>query len=138
MTTRWLGVMAECEARTQGAPIAALLALPRTTHRAGQRGQTARASFRCEFLAHRSLTPLGKPAGVAEDPYRWDERVEAWEEVATSDAFRAIRDRIVEVASPTVEDVVVDLGAGTGLLTLALAPQVHEIVAVDISERMLE
>jgi len=75
---------------------------------------------------------------VAEDPYRWDERVEAWEEVATSDAFRAIRDRIVEVASPTVEDVVVDLGAGTGLLTLALAPQVHEIVAVDISERMLE
>ena len=32
----------------------------------------------------------------------------------------------------------VDLGAGTGLLTLALAPRVREVIAVDISERMLE
>jgi ubiquinone/menaquinone biosynthesis C-methylase UbiE len=75
---------------------------------------------------------------VSEDPYRWDERVEAWEEVAASGAFLAIRDRIVELAEPRPDDVVVDLGAGTGLLTLALAPHVRELVAVDISERMLE
>jgi ubiquinone/menaquinone biosynthesis C-methylase UbiE len=75
---------------------------------------------------------------VSEDPYRWDERVEAWEEVATSDAFLAIRDRIVELAEPRAADSVVDLGAGTGLLALALAPRVRGLVAVDISERMLE
>jgi ubiquinone/menaquinone biosynthesis C-methylase UbiE len=75
---------------------------------------------------------------VSDDPYRWDERVEAWEVVATSDAFLAIRDRIVELAEPQREDHVVDLGAGTGLLALALAPRVAELVAVDISERMLE
>jgi ubiquinone/menaquinone biosynthesis C-methylase UbiE len=74
---------------------------------------------------------------VSEDPYRWDERVEAWEQVAASGAFLAIRDRIVELAEPQEDDVVVDLGAGTGLLALALAPRVHELVAVDISERML-
>jgi ubiquinone/menaquinone biosynthesis C-methylase UbiE len=75
---------------------------------------------------------------VSEDPYRWDERVEAWEEVATSAAFLAIRDRIVELAEPRADDCVVDLGAGTGLLALALAPRVRELTAVDISERMLE
>jgi hypothetical protein len=52
---------------------------------------------------------------VNEDPYCWDERVEAWKEVATSDVFLAIRDRIVELAEPQREDRVVDLGAGTGL-----------------------
>jgi ubiquinone/menaquinone biosynthesis C-methylase UbiE len=75
---------------------------------------------------------------VTEDPYGWDDRVEAWEEVATSGAFLAIRDRIVELAQPRSDDRVVDLGAGTGLLARALAPRVREIVAVDISERMLE
>jgi ubiquinone/menaquinone biosynthesis C-methylase UbiE len=75
---------------------------------------------------------------VSEDPYRWDKRVEAWEEVASTEAFLAIRDRIVELAEARHGDRVVDLGAGTGLLSLALAPRVHELVAVDISERMLE
>ena len=75
---------------------------------------------------------------MAVDPYRWDERVEAWEKVAASDAFLEIRDRIVELADPRRDDLCVDLGAGTGLLTLALAPRVHELVAVDISGRMLE
>jgi ubiquinone/menaquinone biosynthesis C-methylase UbiE len=75
---------------------------------------------------------------VSEDPYGWDERVEAWEEVAASGAFLAIRDRIVELAEPRPDDLVVDLGAGTGLLALALAPYVQELVAVDISEQMLE
>ena len=75
---------------------------------------------------------------MSKDPYGWDERVEAWEEVATSPAFLAIRDRIVELAEPRPDDRVVDLGAGTGLLTLSLAPRVRELVAVDISERMLE
>ena len=75
---------------------------------------------------------------MSEDPYGWDERVEAWEKVATTPAFLAIRDRIVELAEPRRDDYAVDLGAGTGLLTLALAPHVQELVAVDISERMLD
>lgn len=75
---------------------------------------------------------------MSEDPYRWDDRVEAWEEVASSEAFLAIRDRILELAGARPDDRVIDLGAGTGLLALALAPRVRELVAVDISERMLE
>jgi ubiquinone/menaquinone biosynthesis C-methylase UbiE len=75
---------------------------------------------------------------VSEDPYGWDERVEAWDEVAASEAFLAIRDRILELAEPLGHDRAVDLGAGTGLLSLALAPRVRELIAVDISEQMLE
>jgi ubiquinone/menaquinone biosynthesis C-methylase UbiE len=75
---------------------------------------------------------------VREDPYRWDERVEAWEVVATTEAFLTIRDRLMELAEPRADDRVIDLGAGTGLLSLALAPRVQELVAVDISQRMLE
>jgi ubiquinone/menaquinone biosynthesis C-methylase UbiE len=77
-------------------------------------------------------------AVVSEDPYRWDARVEAWEEVAATPTFLAIRDRVVELAEPRPDDLAVDLGAGTGLLALALAPRVRRLVAVDISERMLD
>jgi ubiquinone/menaquinone biosynthesis C-methylase UbiE len=75
---------------------------------------------------------------MAHDPYGWDNRVEAWEDVVASEAFLALRDRIVELAEPTADDCVVDLGAGTGLVSLAVAPHVHEVAAVDISARMIE
>jgi predicted RNA methylase len=58
---------------------------------------------------------------VSDDPYPWDERVEAWDQVAASEAFPRIRDRLDELAEPDREDLVIDLGAGTGLLPLALA-----------------
>lgn len=72
-----------------------------------------------------------------DDPYSWDERVDAWEEVAASEAFLGLRDRICSLARPSADDHVVDLGAGTGLIALALAPRVAEVKAVDISEQML-
>jgi ubiquinone/menaquinone biosynthesis C-methylase UbiE len=81
----------------------------------------------------------GRQRGVvSHDPYDWNGRVEAWEEVEASAAFLALRDRVVELAEPRADDRVVDLGAGTGLVALALAPRVQDVVAVDLSERMLE
>jgi len=75
---------------------------------------------------------------VSTDHYGWNERVDTWEEVAASEAFLRLRDRVVELAEPREDDHAVDLGAGTGLLARALAPRVADVVAVDYSPAMLE
>lgn len=75
---------------------------------------------------------------MADDPYDWDLRVDAWEEVAAMDAFLAMRDRIREEAAPRPGDRALDLGAGTGLITLALAPHVESVTALDLSRVMLD
>jgi ubiquinone/menaquinone biosynthesis C-methylase UbiE len=68
----------------------------------------------------------------------WDSRVDAWEQVAATDSFRALRDRLRDEAAPAGDERVLDLGAGTGLLTLALAPHVASVTALDISAAMLD
>lgn len=73
-----------------------------------------------------------------DDPYAWDDRVDAWDEVVETDAFRALRDRVCALADPRPDDRVLDLGAGTGLIALALASRVRSVTAVDISQRMLD
>ena len=68
----------------------------------------------------------------------WDEHVVHAEEVARGAGFRHLRDRILELAQPVADDVAVDVGSGTGLLTLPLAKRVHGVWAVDIAPLMGE
>lgn len=68
----------------------------------------------------------------------WDRHVAQADEVARSPGFLELRDAIVALAQPSSSDRVLDIGAGTGLLTLALAPQVQSIWALDISPAMCE
>lgn len=68
----------------------------------------------------------------------WDEHVVEAEEVARQPGFRALRSRILQLAAPQPDDIAVDVGAGTGLLALALAPMVRQVWAIDISSSMLE
>ena len=68
----------------------------------------------------------------------WDTYVIDAEEVARTDGFADLRDRIIERAAVSPEDVVLDIGAGTGLLALPLACRAAAVWALDISPPMLE
>lgn len=46
--------------------------------------------------------------------------------------------KIVRLAGVGADDVVVEVGPGLGSLTLALLPQVHQVVAVEIDRRLAE
>ncbi|WP_136588797.1 class I SAM-dependent methyltransferase [Salinigranum halophilum] len=56
----------------------------------------------------------------------------------SSEAYLACCDLVVEHAAPGPEDVVLDLGTGTGAIALALAPRAKRVVGRDISEGMLD
>lgn len=69
---------------------------------------------------------------------QWDRRTTSWDrDVFASPSFALLRERLLVAAAPVDHDRCVDLGAGTGFLTLALAPHVSFAVAVDISPDML-
>ncbi len=75
---------------------------------------------------------------MAEMTKNWDEYVAQAEDLAGAAGFVALRDRILELASPSPEDRCVDVGAGTGLLTLALVDRVDRVCAIDISTAMCD
>lgn len=68
---------------------------------------------------------------------QWDKRVQQWHSHVTSAAaFEKVLTRLLEISAPQPADVCVDLGAGTGFVTTAVAPKVASVLAVDISAAM--
>jgi ubiquinone/menaquinone biosynthesis C-methylase UbiE len=70
---------------------------------------------------------------------QWNARVDSWNEhIMTSPAFQLIREEVLAEAAVNGTDVVIDLGAGTGFLTLPVAAVAAHTTAVDFSAGMLE
>ena len=68
----------------------------------------------------------------------WNDYVASAEAVSRSPGFQTLRDRILEAAGLRSDDHVLDLGSGTGLLTLPAAEVASRIWAVDISQGMAD
>ena len=68
---------------------------------------------------------------------RFDEKAADYDDDATPE-YRACVSLVVDHADPDPDDVVVDLGCGTGAVGLRLATDAHRVVGRDISEGMME
>jgi ubiquinone/menaquinone biosynthesis C-methylase UbiE len=58
------------------------------------------------------------------------------EQLARTPGFLSLREEIISLGRLNPDDRALDVGAGTGLLTLAAAPKVSHVTAVDISPAM--
>jgi SAM-dependent methyltransferase len=74
---------------------------------------------------------------IDEHASRFDEIAGQYDDGQTEE-YRACVSLVVEHADPLPDDVVLDLGTGTGAIALALAPAAGRVVGRDISEGMMQ
>lgn len=68
---------------------------------------------------------------------RFDEKATEYDD-ANSPEYRACADLVIEHAASEPDEVVLDLGTGTGAIALALASDARRVVGRDISDGMLD
>ncbi|MFW6000598.1 MAG: class I SAM-dependent methyltransferase [Halorubrum sp.] len=74
---------------------------------------------------------------VEEHAERFSEKAAEYDD-SKSDEYHACASLVIDRAAPGAGDVVLDLGAGTGAIALAVAEDAERVLARDISEGMME
>jgi SAM-dependent methyltransferase len=68
----------------------------------------------------------------------WDAKADRWDgHLPRTELFAELRETVLWAARPTRRDVAIDLGSGSGFLTIPFAGCVRRLYAVDHSEKML-
>ncbi|MFB6251077.1 MAG: class I SAM-dependent methyltransferase [Halobellus sp.] len=75
---------------------------------------------------------------IEEHADRFSAVAESYDDEQDSQEYLACADLVVTHADPESDDVVLDLGTGTGAIALALAPDAARVVGRDISAGMLD
>lgn len=74
---------------------------------------------------------------IEEHAARFDEHASAYDD-DSDPVYEACKQRVIELAAPSGQDTVLDLGTGTGAVALALSKAAETVIGRDISEGMLE
>ncbi|QAU11889.1 class I SAM-dependent methyltransferase [Halorubrum sp. BOL3-1] len=74
---------------------------------------------------------------VEEHAERFSEKAAAYDD-SKSGEYRACASLVIDRAAPEPEDVVLDLGAGTGAIALGVAADAERVLARDVSEGMMD
>ena len=81
----------------------------------------------------------GSGANIARQERFWTRRAASWDHGAGNNpGLVRVVERVLEEAAPTPGMTAVDIGCGSGQLTLKLAPLVSSVVAIDVSQKMVD
>jgi ubiquinone/menaquinone biosynthesis C-methylase UbiE len=86
------------------------------------------------------FSPLStRTANIARQQRFWTRRAASWDHGAGNNpGLVKVVERVLAESDPTPSMRAIDLGCGSGQLTLRLAPRVHSVVAVDVSQSMID
>ncbi len=85
-----------------------------------------------------SQTAPGADRNIARQRRFWTRRAASWDHGAGSNpGLVKVVERVLEEADPSPSDRAVDLGCGSGQVTLALARRCRSVLGVDVSEKMI-
>lgn len=83
--------------------------------------------------------PRSGAANIARQRRFWNRRAASWDQGAGANpGLVQVVERVVKECDPSPGQSAVDLGCGSGQLTLKLAPLVGSVVGVDVSQAMIE
>jgi ubiquinone/menaquinone biosynthesis C-methylase UbiE len=89
-------------------------------------------------MTNAAPTPIRTDRNIARQQRFWTRQAVTWDHGAGNNpGLVKVVNKVVELADARPEDHAVDLGCGSGQVTLALAPKVASVLAVDISEKMI-
>jgi ubiquinone/menaquinone biosynthesis C-methylase UbiE len=69
----------------------------------------------------------------------WDREARSYDMKAEKykEKYHKLAQYIIDLTNPMKTDVIMEIGVGTGMVSLLLAPKVKKVIAVDISKEML-
>lgn len=84
-----------------------------------------------------ALSDVARGVGILHQRRVWTKRAVSWDH-ADNPALARVVTAVIDLAQPEPGMVAVDLGAGSGQLTIPLAGRVAQVVAIDISPAMID
>ncbi|MCL6094396.1 MAG: class I SAM-dependent methyltransferase [Actinobacteria bacterium] len=85
----------------------------------------------------KGLEDIARRFGIRHQKQVWDERAWSWDH-GDNPGLKKVLDKVVLMAAPQADMVAVDLGAGSGQLSIPLASTCKQVIAVDVSSTMIE